>query len=267
MTRGNVLVLFLCGMFTGGIGGPETPADETGAPANEVTAPLSDSGREVIRLLKSLAGWVGEWRGVVQPRRGSSAGAWTEKATVAWDISDVKTELVLALEPGRELRRLRLTVDEETHGLVAILESAAGVEERLIGTPAATNVELVDPGASESSGAWVFTAAEGAARSRRVTIRLLSGIRATVLLEERSAENATWKRQWECGLTRSGARLAATGSGEKQCVVTGGLGTLSVEFEGETYFVCCEGCRQVFQDDPRGTLAAYRQRLKSESDR
>ena len=267
MTRGNVLVLFLCGMFMGGIVGPETPADETGAPANEVTAPLSDSGREVIRLLKPLAGWVGEWRGVVQPRRGSSAGAWTEKATVAWDISEVKTELVLALEPGRQLSRLRLTVDEETQGLLAILESAGGVEERLIGTPAETSGAPLAPGASESSGAWVFTAAEGAARSRRVTIRLLSGIRATVLLEERSAENATWKRQWECGLTRSGARLGATGSGEKQCVVTGGLGAMSVEFEGETYFVCCEGCRQVFQDDPRGALAAYRQRLKTESDR
>lgn len=267
MTRSSALVLCLCSLFVGVGNGPETPADETAVSDNGVTATGSDAGRDVIRLLKPLAGWVGEWRGVVQPRRGSSAGAWTEKATVAWDISEAKTELVLALEPGRQLRRLRLTVDEQTHGLVAILENAEGVEERLIGTAGETSGEPVDSGASESSGAWVFTAAEGADRPRRVTIRLLSGIRATMLLEERSTENAMWKRQWECGLTRSGARLAATGTGEKQCVVTGGLGSMSVEFEGATYYVCCEGCRQVFLDDPAGALAAYRQRLKSESGR
>lgn len=47
-----------------------------------------------------------------------------------------------------------------------------------------------------------------------------------------------------------------------ECVVTGGLGTMPVTFEGQTYYVCCTGCRDYFNDGPAKVLAEYRQRLE-----
>jgi YHS domain-containing protein len=32
--------------------------------------------------------------------------------------------------------------------------------------------------------------------------------------------------------------------------------------DGKTYYVCCTGCRDAFQDDPAGILAAWGQRKR-----
>jgi YHS domain-containing protein len=47
-------------------------------------------------------------------------------------------------------------------------------------------------------------------------------------------------------------------------VVTGGAGTIPVTHKGKTYYVCCTGCRDAFNDDPEGTIAAY-EKQKAES--
>jgi YHS domain-containing protein len=47
-------------------------------------------------------------------------------------------------------------------------------------------------------------------------------------------------------------------------VVTGGAGTISVTHKGQTYYVCCTGCQQAFEDDPEGVLAEYAARLEKE---
>jgi YHS domain-containing protein len=33
-----------------------------------------------------------------------------------------------------------------------------------------------------------------------------------------------------------------------------------VEYQGKKYYVCCTGCRDLFNDDPAGGLEEYRQR-------
>ncbi|MBS0201628.1 MAG: YHS domain-containing protein [Planctomycetes bacterium] len=35
-------------------------------------------------------------------------------------------------------------------------------------------------------------------------------------------------------------------------------------YKGKTYYVCCTGCRDAFNDDPEGILAAY-EKKKTES--
>ena len=234
-----------------------TVADEKPTVENDA----SQQGDDLIRPLKPFAGWVGEWRGVVQLRRGSSAGAWTEKASVSWNFPEAKPELVLQMEPGRQLHRLRLSADSGGTGLSALLEDSDGREYRLT----EERRDASETGDVKTANAWIFVSAAGTEKQKRVTVRLLSRIRATLLLEERVPGAAAWKRISECGLTRAGERLAAGGTGEKECIVTGGLGSIPVAFEGASFFVCCEGCRQIFDDDPMGTIAAYRKRLREES--
>ena len=93
-------------------------------------------------------------------------------------------------------------------------------------------------------------------------MRFISAIRLTMLFEQRRSKTSTSRRLSEIGLTRAGARLANGNTGERQCVVTGGLGTIKVAYEGKTYYVCCEGCKQAFDADPAGTIEAWRERLK-----
>ena len=49
-------------------------------------------------------------------------------------------------------------------------------------------------------------------------------------------------------------------------MVTGGLGTIEIEHAGKKYYVCCTGCRDLFQDDPEGVLAEYRERRSKSRD-
>jgi YHS domain-containing protein len=37
--------------------------------------------------------------------------------------------------------------------------------------------------------------------------------------------------------------------------VSGGKGTMSTVYKGKTYYFCCTGCRDAFNDDPDGIIA------------
>jgi YHS domain-containing protein len=42
--------------------------------------------------------------------------------------------------------------------------------------------------------------------------------------------------------------------------VTGGLGKIQVSFGGNTYYVCCTGCRDAFNENPAKMIAEYKAR-------
>ena len=53
---------------------------------------------------------------------------------------------------------------------------------------------------------------------------------------------------------------AAGGEKKPECVVTGGLGTMQVSYMGQTYYVCCTGCRDAFNENPAKIIAEYKKR-------
>ena len=84
-----------------------------------------------------------------------------------------------------------------------------------------------------------------------------------VLLEKRLGEGV-YSRLAEVGSTRKGSSFAKSAASGPECIVTGGLGTIPVEYMGKKYFVCCTGCRDLFRDNPAGVLEEYRQRKAAE---
>ncbi|MCL6506862.1 MAG: hypothetical protein K6T59_07540, partial [Bryobacteraceae bacterium] len=103
---------------------------------------------------------------------------------------------------------------------------------------------------------WVFTRvedgsvpvsegkpADARAAPARISLRLVAdGKRLVVLLERRLGPSERFVRLAEIGYTRKGSRFGAGGLGGPECIVTGGLGTIAVEYQGRTYYVCCTGC-------------------------
>ncbi len=98
----------------------------------------------------------------------------------------------------------------------------------------------------------------------RITITLLNDQRTLVLHEKRESQQQRFFRIAEVGYTRAGVRLAKPGGGQPECIVTGGAGTLEVMHNGKTYYVCCSGCKQAFEDDPEGIIAEAAERRKQE---
>ncbi len=98
----------------------------------------------------------------------------------------------------------------------------------------------------------------------RMTVRLVAGGDRMLVLYEKRVGDGLYARLAEVGSTRKGSSFAKAATSGPECVVTGGLGTIAVEYEGQKYFVCCGGCRDLFNDDPAGVLADYRERKAEE---
>src|SRR5690606_17172934 len=101
--------------------------------------------------------------------------------------------------------------------------------------------------------------------THRITITRINDKRTLVLHEKQSAGQQSLFRVAEVGYTREVTRLAAPGGGRRECIVTGGTGTMTVMHKGKTYYVCCTGCRQAFEADPEGIIAEAAERKKQEA--
>ena len=201
--------------------------------------------------LESLQDLVGGWKGVGQPERGSNRGAWIEQSDWRWDFTGKKPAILFTAPSGKHLVEGRITAgDAGKFHLEA--KSADGKTRPFTGERDAegTLTFTADPAAGESS--------EG---PQRITLRLRAeGARLVVLLERRTG-GEQFARLAEVGYTRVGSNFGQ-GSGGPECVVTGGAGTMTVMYKGKTYYVCCTGCKDLFEAEPEKTLAEYEARKK-----
>jgi hypothetical protein len=190
---------------------------------------------------------VGNWRGVGQPQRGSTRDNWVERADWSWRFDDKQVTLVATLPSGRFFRELRLMAAERDG------------QFRLVATSSDDDVQTVEyTGLLDEADRLTLSAqSPPAGYPARMSFRFVAGgDRLLVLLESRSPTSDQFVRLAEVGYTRQGSGFGR-GSQGRECVVTGGLGTIEVTHEGKTYYVCCTGCRDYFNDNPAEVLAEY----------
>jgi YHS domain-containing protein len=204
--------------------------------------------------LKAYAPLVGSWRGVGQVERGRARGAWTESADWAWKLTNDSAGLEMTVKKGKYLKSgvLRPGKAPGTFDFEATL--ADGTTRTFTGAAAGDRKPLV-----------LTADAKGPAGGmRRVSITPLHDTRLLVLLEAEDPDRHTFSRLGEVGYTREGVAFAA-GESYPLCVVTEGRGTIQVSYKGKTYWVCCSGCRDLFNDDPESVLAEAAAREKAKA--
>jgi ribosomal protein L24E len=194
---------------------------------------------------------VGQWRGVGQPQRGSTKDSWIEEVDWAWSFSD-GASLVGQLPKGKYFRSSQLVPGAEPGAFVLIAMPTEG-----------DKIEYV--GKLDDGERLVLQATEPrAGLPERISFRFVAGgDRLLVLLERKSGVSDQFVRLAEIGYTRKGSGFGQ-GASQPECVVTGGLGTMEVTYEGKTYFVCCTGCRDYFNENPAEVLAEYAARKAAE---
>lgn len=213
----------------------------------------SQRKKETAEKLKPFNALIGSWNGVGQLRRGSTKGAWKEKTQCEWNFDGNEASVVLKSEGGKQFQELRLKWDGSEEQLVLQQKSDGKTREYRGTLPKKWPERLQLVSKPEANGA-----------SLRCTIQQLSDNRSTLLFEKRSTPTGSFRRVAGIGYQRSGTRLATVGGNQRKCVVTGGLGTIPVSYKGKTYYVCCQGCVQAFNDSPDEIIAEYRASLKKE---
>lgn len=211
--------------------------------------PMPRDRRADQEALAPFAGLVGEWEGTGQPRRGSAEGAWRESASWAWSLTadSAALELTVAESEGSLLRSARLRPDPERPGRFLLDATLADGTDRGFS------------GAPDDRGRLRLDARDPAVEAgiRRVSLTPLHDTRFLLLFEGRRPGRPVDSRLAEVGYTRQGITFAAGVSGP-ECIVTGGKGTIPVSFEGTTYYVCCSGCKDLFDEDPAAIVEEAR---------
>lgn len=190
--------------------------------------------------LKPLNILVGSWKGTGTPE-GSleerQKGHWQETVTWEWRFKGADAWLVVTFDKGKYFTRGELRYlpakDQFELAVTTVGKDRLTYTGKLAGTQLA--LERTGPGGKHVE---------------RLTFSLLHDNRITYRLEARPASGTLFTRQYLVGLTKEGVAFADTGRSERECVVSGGTGTIPVTYEGKTYYVCCSGCRDEFKADP-----------------
>ncbi len=233
------------------------------ASGNAAPAPRRSAQKE----LAALQDFVGPWRGVGQIRRGSNQGAWIEQAEWVWKFDDQTAAIEFKAPKAKHLRSGVITPSAQAGRLQLDALLADSTPVHYEGSVVNQKQDGKEQGAQKKSdsGRLVFEASskqttEKPTAPARITLRLTAGGKRLVVLLERRLGESRYARMAEIGYTRRGSQFGQ-GASYIECVVTGGLGTIPVTYEGQTYQVCCSGCRDLFDANPQTVLEEYRARL------
>lgn len=223
--------------------------EKTAEPKQTVPEKSTKESRAAVqKALAPFNSLIGGWRGSGQVRRGSTRGAWRETGTFVWKFGGGKVGIEYQVKDGKHIGTGLVSWDpaKKEFTMDAVFDDGLKRAYR---------------GKLEKKVLTLISVPDKDDIVSRVTIRQLNEKRMLVLYEKRRANSSFYSRVGEVGYTREGTRLASSGSSGPECVVTGGAGTIKVSHEGKTYYVCCTGCRDAFNDDPVGILADYRAKL------
>jgi YHS domain-containing protein len=205
------------------------------------------------RALEPFNDWIGSWRGVGQPKRGSNKGAWTEEAEWAWKIDRDTAAIQFDIKDGKQLQNGVLTFDPERKKFRLAAKLPQGESRVYLGERA-------------DDGKLVLISSDDSGNDQhRLTLQLRHEDRLLLLFEAKGAGQSAFARVAEIGYTRKGGNFASAADAGPKCIVTGGRGTIAVEYKGKTYYVCCTGCKTAFQEDAEAIIAEFTERNAKKS--
>lgn len=221
------------------------------APRSNQTA---DRRATQLAALEEFNSLIGGWRGVAQPQRGSTKGSWSETAQWVWELSKQQAAVRCDVKDGKLLVTGVLTYDPDDKLYLFEGTFSSELKRQYRGTLAGNKLTLES--AEDESG-----------ERHQIVITRLNEKRTLILYQTRKPNQQQFARVAEVGYTREGTRLAEEGSDGPLCIVTDGKGTSKVEYNGMTYWVCCTGCREAFDDDPEGIIAAAKARTEKKREK
>jgi len=206
-------------------------------------APTADSPKKTPRqALQAFHDLIGSWRATGMPQQGSRAdrqrNSWTEKLAWEWQFKGNDAWLKVTFEKSKHFLtgELRYLPDGDRFQLT--LQTVAKETLRFEGQKydRLLTLERTDPTKKEV---------------QRLVFNFLHSNRFLYHYETRPADRTLLTRHYQVGVTKEGEPFAvAPGQVGPECIVSGGPGTIAVQYKGQTYYVCCGGCRSAFLDEP-----------------
>lgn len=213
----------------------------TGAAAEPAT---KKTPKEALKAIQDL---IGPWRGTGEPQQGTredrQKNFWTEKIDWSWQFKGKDVFLKAVFEKSKYFTtgELRYLTDKDRYRLVlkTVGKETVGFEGEL-----------------KKNRLVLERTDEARKESQRLTLNLLHFNRHVYRYEVKPIDQARYTAVYQVGATKEGVEFAG-GDGKPVCIVSGGLGTMPVMYKGKTYYVCCTGCRDAFNDEPEKYIKEF----------
>lgn len=215
----------------------------------QVRAADSDDKEKSKEALQALQDFVGGWKGNGGPDKlkpGPRDPIWSETLSWSWRFKG-EPALVMTIKGGKVLKsgELRYLTDKKVYQLTAT--TTEGKKTVFLGKLKSDilTLERVDPATKKTEQVKMNLAGDG--------------VRFIYRIAHKDAGTTYWKKDYLVACTKEGESLGAK---EKKnlCVVTGGVGTMTVSYKGATYYVCCSGCAEEFKENPEKYIAEFKKK-------
>jgi hypothetical protein len=207
-----------------------------------------DSDNEAKEKLKELQDYIGGWKGSGgpdKPRPSPSDPIWNEKLDWSWRFKGNDAWLSLEIKNGKYLKggQVRYLLDKKVYQFTATDKE----DKKLVFEGTIKNENLIlqrkDP---ETKG------------TQQITMNVAGdGVRFIYRVWHKDEGTTLWKKDYMVATTKEGESLGRTEK-KNECVVSGGVGTMAVSYKGETYWVCCSGCRDAFNENPEKYINEFK---------
>jgi hypothetical protein len=203
--------------------------------------------------LQQLNDYIGSWKatgGPDKPRPAPTDPTWTEAITWAWRFKGDDAWLTFDVKNGKHL----------TGGEVRYQPAK---KVYLLSAVDAKKQKLDFEGRLDAKGYLVFQRVDKATgETQQLTMNSAAdGVRFVYRYATKPKGSTLFNRQYLVGATKEGEAFGESPK-KAECVVTGGLGTIAVSYKGETFYVCCSGCRDAFNEDPAKYVKEFREKQK-----
>jgi hypothetical protein len=194
---------------------------------------------------------VGDWRGTATPagtKQEQQDGFWIEQISCGWRFEGENAWIKLRITKGKHLEtaELRYVPDKDHFEL-----KAETVKKE----------SLTFTGTLKGNVLTLERTDEKTKEAQRIVITMLHpGERFLYRYDVKPQGKALFAMRYKVGALREGIEFAK-GSGHPECIVSGGLGTMQVTYKGQTYYVCCSGCRTEFNANPERYIKEYQEKL------
>jgi len=219
-------------------------------------APVKTSGADAPTdskaALQALNDFIGDWKGTGGPDRPrpDPKESWSETISWSWRFKAADPSLQFDIKGGKYLSRgeVRYLPDKKAYHLAAIdAKQHTLVFEGRRDTKGYLTFERTDPSNGETQQLVMNSAGDGVRFVYRYAVR--------------PKGRTVFTKVYQVAASKEGESLAASGK-KNECIVTGGTGTIAVTFMGETFYVCCSGCRDAFNEEPSKYVAAFKEKKK-----
>jgi hypothetical protein len=203
--------------------------------------------KEALQAFNDL---IGSWRGTGTPQQGTKEerdkNFWQETIAWEWQFKDKDAWLKAKFDKSKYFDggELRYLPDTDRYQLTLRTLSKE---------------TLVFEGPLKDKRLTLDRTDTDKKETQRLIVSLLHSNRYLYRYEVKSGDQTLFTALYQVGATKEGVPFAE-GDGKPVCVVSGGLGTIPVMYKGKTYYVCCSGCRDAFNDDKETYIKEFEEK-------